>query len=186
MRRRVQGLPARRPPSAIADLRSGLCSVVTGTAPTLSADGRTLAYVARDSGEFALMIGPTTGLQSAVLRTTMRLDAPALTTDAARVTWQMMPRDDWEIYVADVADQGCATNGGSRARFSTTCCRVSLRAIESSQWSASRGIAVRTCTTSRQHHHPIRSQRPACSTTIRSARSRRSISGRPVRTARSC
>ena len=94
-----------RPPSAfgIADLRSGRVSVVTGTAPTLSADGRTLAYVAREGAEFALMIGPTTGMQSTVLRTTLRLDAPALTADGARVTWQMMPRDDWEIYVADVA-----------------------------------------------------------------------------------
>lgn len=93
-----------RPPSTfgIADVRSNLVSVVTGTAPTLAADGRTLAYVARDGNEFALMAGPTIGLQSAVLRTSMRLDAPSLAHDGTRIAWQMMPRDDWEIYVADL------------------------------------------------------------------------------------
>src|SRR5262249_32459941 len=45
----------------------------------------------------------TTGLQIAVKRTTLRMDAPALSADGGRVAWQMMPRDDWEIFVADVA-----------------------------------------------------------------------------------
>jgi peptidase M28-like protein len=96
---------AARPPStfAIVDLRSKRVSVVSGTAPTMSADGRTLAYVARDGSEYNLMVGPTTGMQVAVKRTTSRIDAPALSADGARVTWQMMPRDDWEIFVADVA-----------------------------------------------------------------------------------
>jgi hypothetical protein len=94
-----------RPPSTfgVADLRSGRVSLVTGTAPTLAPDGRTLAYVAHDGNDFALMAGPTIGLQVAVLRTSMRLDAPALSRDGTRIAWQMMPRDDWEIYVADLA-----------------------------------------------------------------------------------
>jgi hypothetical protein len=50
-----------------------------------------------------MMAGPTIGLQSVVLRTSMRLDAPALSRDGTRIAWQMMPRDDWEIYVADLA-----------------------------------------------------------------------------------
>jgi hypothetical protein len=102
--------PAPRPPAtfAIADLRSNRVSVISGSAPTLSADGRTLAYVARDGAEFSLMIGPTTGLQVPVLRTTSRLDAPALSADGGRVAWQMMPHDDWEIYAADVAGPALA------------------------------------------------------------------------------
>jgi hypothetical protein len=97
-----------RPPQppmtfAIVDLRSKRVSVVPGSAPTLSADGSTLAYVARDGGEYSLMVGPTTGLQVPVKRTRMRIDAPALSADGGRVAWQMMPRDDWEIFIADVA-----------------------------------------------------------------------------------
>jgi peptidase M28-like protein len=94
-----------RPPSTfgIADVSARRVSVVTGTAPALSGDGRTLAYVARDGAEYTLMVGPATGLQTAVFRTAMRIDAPALTEDGARIAWQMMPRDDWEIFVAEVA-----------------------------------------------------------------------------------
>jgi Tol biopolymer transport system component len=111
---RAGGAVPPRPPStfAIVDLASKRVSVVPGTAPTLSADGRTLAYVARDGAEFNLMVGPTTGLQVTVKRTTQRLDAPALSADGARVAWQMMPRDDWEIFVADVA--GSALTGERR------------------------------------------------------------------------
>jgi hypothetical protein len=96
---------AARTPStfAIVDLRSKRVSVVSGTAPTLSADGKTLAYLARDGNEYSLMVGPTTGMQVPVKRTTLRMEAPALSADGGRVTWQMMPRDDWEIFVADVA-----------------------------------------------------------------------------------
>ncbi|HEV3060969.1 MAG TPA: M20/M25/M40 family metallo-hydrolase [Vicinamibacterales bacterium] len=111
---RAGGAAPPRPPStfAIVDLASKRVSVVPGTAPTFSADGRTLAYVARDGAEFNLMVGPTTGLQVTVKRTTQRLDAPALSADGARVAWQMMPRDDWEIFVADVA--GSALTGERR------------------------------------------------------------------------
>ena len=52
---------------------------------------------------YSLMVGPTTGMQVPVKRTTSRIDAPALSSDGGRVAWQMMPRDDWEIFVADVA-----------------------------------------------------------------------------------
>jgi len=72
-----------------------------GSAPTLSADGRTLAYVARNGAEYALMVGPTTGVQTAVKRTLLQLDAPALSADGGRVAFQQMLQDDWEIFVAD-------------------------------------------------------------------------------------
>jgi hypothetical protein len=95
---------ARTPSTfGIVDLRSKRVSVVSGTAPAVSADGRTLAYVARDGNEYNLMVGPTTGMQVPIKRTTSRIEAPALSADGGRVAWQMMPRDDWEIFVADVA-----------------------------------------------------------------------------------
>ena len=47
------------------------------------------------------MVGPTTGIAAQVKRTTLRLDAPAVSADGSRIAYQMMPRDDWEIFVAD-------------------------------------------------------------------------------------
>jgi Tol biopolymer transport system component len=93
---------APSPPAfAIVDIATRKVSVVAGSAPTLSADGSTLAYVARSGPEYSVMVGPTTGAQAAVKRTTLRLDAPALSADGRRLAYQMMPRDDWEIFVAD-------------------------------------------------------------------------------------
>jgi hypothetical protein len=46
------------------------------------------------------MAGPTTGLQTTVKVTVNRLDAPALSADGARIAYQQMVQDDWEIFVA--------------------------------------------------------------------------------------
>ena len=86
---------------AIVDITSRTVTTVVGSAPSLSGDGRTLTYITRTGPEYRVMVGPTTGTQAAVKRTTLRLDAPALSADGRRVAFQMMPRDDWEIFVAD-------------------------------------------------------------------------------------
>jgi hypothetical protein len=83
------------------DVATRKVSVVAGTAPSLSADGKTLAYVGRSGSEFTLMIGPPAGVQTAVKTTSQRLEAPALSADGSRVAYQMMPVDDWEIFVAN-------------------------------------------------------------------------------------
>jgi hypothetical protein len=94
--------PAGVPPAfAIVDIATRKVTVVTGSAPSLSGDGRTLTYIARTGPEYSVMVGPTTGAQAAVKRTTERLDAPALSADGSRLAYQVMPRDDWEIVVAD-------------------------------------------------------------------------------------
>jgi Tol biopolymer transport system component len=85
----------------IVDLAKGRVSVIAGTAPTLSADGKTIAYVNRSGAESSsLMLGPVTGTHGAIRKIAARLDAPALSTDGSRVAYQRMDRDDWEIYVA--------------------------------------------------------------------------------------
>ena len=94
---------ATAPRFAIVDIATRKVSVVAGSAASLSADGRTLTYIARNGPEYSLMAGPTTGTQTAVKRTPHRLDAPALSADGGRIAYQMMPRDDWEIFVADRA-----------------------------------------------------------------------------------
>ncbi len=98
---RVVAVPVQ-PTFAIADLASGHAAIVVGTAPTLSADGKTLAYVARNDATYELMVGPTLGVQTAVKSTSERIDAPTLSADGRRIAWQMMPRDDWEIFIGDL------------------------------------------------------------------------------------
>jgi len=90
-----------QPSFAIVDLSSHRISTVIGMAPALSADGKTLAYIARDETGYDLMIGPIVGAQTSVKRTTLRLDAPALSADGSRVAYQQMLEHDWEIFVAD-------------------------------------------------------------------------------------
>ena len=92
---------AAPPVFAIVDIATRRVSTIVGSAPSLSGDGRTLTYVTRNGPEYSVMVGPTTGTPAAVKRTLQRLDAPALSADGSRLAYQMMPRDDWEIFVAD-------------------------------------------------------------------------------------
>jgi hypothetical protein len=95
------GRASATPTFAIVDVATRKVSLVTGSAPALSGDGKTLAYVARSGPEYSLMVGPTTGMQTAVKQTSQRIDAPALSADGSRLAYQMMPREDWEIFVAN-------------------------------------------------------------------------------------
>ena len=98
------GTPERRPPvyGRIA-LPSGEPRIIEGavTPPAFSADGSTLAYVARDGRTSQLMIQSGHETARVILGTYDRLDAPSLSADGARVTFQRMPREDWEVFVAD-------------------------------------------------------------------------------------
>jgi peptidase M28-like protein/WD40 repeat protein len=84
---------------AIVELKTRRVSTMNGTAPALSGDGKTLAYVVRADGGYQLMAGPTIGSQTTIKTTTARLDAPALSSDGSRVAYQQMVHDDWEIFV---------------------------------------------------------------------------------------
>ena len=95
------GANAAPPTFAIVDVATRKVTTIVGSAPSLSGDGRLLTYVTRTGPEYSVMVGPTAGTQMAAKRTMMRLDAPALSADGSRVAYQMMPRDDWEIFVAD-------------------------------------------------------------------------------------
>lgn len=97
------GAPARGPLHGSIDVRSGAVATFedASTAPAFSADGRTLAYISRDGATSRLMIRPADAPAKAILTTTDRLDAPALSPDGSRVAFQRMLRDDWEIYVSD-------------------------------------------------------------------------------------
>ena len=94
--------PVPVPPTfAIVDVATRKVTTVVGSGPSLSGDGKTLTYITRNGPEYNVMAGPTSGTQIAVKRTTQRLDAPALSADGSRLAYQMMPADDWEIFIAD-------------------------------------------------------------------------------------
>jgi hypothetical protein len=92
-----------RPNYAVADLTSGRVTTIRGSALTLSADGKTLAYVGRDGASNAVFAGPTLGPQVAVVRTAERIDAPALSPDGKRLAWQQFVHENWEVFVAEFA-----------------------------------------------------------------------------------
>jgi hypothetical protein len=97
-------------PAATAPAVFGVLSVsdrrattVTGTAPSFSGDGRSLTYIAREGNENQVMVAPAgdPGRGAIAYQGTERLDAPSLSKDGGRVLFQMMPKEDWEIYVAN-------------------------------------------------------------------------------------
>lgn len=95
--------PAAPPPPptfGIVDLASRRVSIVTGTSPSLSEDGKTIAYVTTSRAESALRVGPVLEKQAAIKKLAGRLDAPALSADGSRVAYQRMDQHDWEIYIA--------------------------------------------------------------------------------------
>ena len=76
-------------------------SIAASTPPVFSADGKTLAYISRDGATSTLMVRSGRSAPVAVLTTTDRIDAPALSPDGSRIAYQRMLRDDWEIFVSD-------------------------------------------------------------------------------------
>ncbi|CAN5890115.1 hypothetical protein BH23GEM9_BH23GEM9_01540 [soil metagenome] len=89
---------------AIEDLRSATVHPFSGTGVTVSADGGSVAWVGRDGGSNAIMIVAAEGALTPrpVVRSADALQAPALSASGRMLTYQGMPREDWEIYVVDV------------------------------------------------------------------------------------
>jgi Tol biopolymer transport system component len=94
------GAPAQFGLLSIADART---TMVQGTSPAFSGDGASFAYVVRQGNEGRVMVAatgdPANG--TVVRKGTERVDAPALSHDGSRVAYQLMPREDWEIYTAN-------------------------------------------------------------------------------------
>jgi hypothetical protein len=90
-------------PFGIVTLPDGAWTAIEGTSPAFSADGRSFVYIARTPAESRILVAPTANPSSptVVRKGPERVDAPALSRDGARVAFQMMPREDWEIYVVN-------------------------------------------------------------------------------------
>ncbi len=98
---RAGGAGAPAASFGILSLADGHSTMINGSAPAFSRDGATLAYVAREGAEVRLMRAPTADPSHAtvVRKGPERIDAPAVSPDGSRLAFQMMPADDWEIYV---------------------------------------------------------------------------------------
>jgi hypothetical protein len=75
------------------------------TAPALSADGSTLAFIGRDGADYQVEVlrlgaGAPTQQPTVVTRSTMQLGAPALSPTGATVAFEGMPLHDWEVFLA--------------------------------------------------------------------------------------
>lgn len=85
---------------AVAD---GTVTSIDGSAPSFSADGDTLVYLTRLADETQIMAAsPATPSRAVVVRKGReRIDAPAVSPDGTRIAFQMMPKEDWEIYIVN-------------------------------------------------------------------------------------
>jgi Tol biopolymer transport system component len=99
---------AQPPTFGVLSLADSKLTTLTGTAPSFSGDGRSLVYIARDAANHQLIVADVAAPDAgkAVRESVDRLDAPALSRDGSRVVFQMMPKDDWELFVLNRAGGG--------------------------------------------------------------------------------
>ena len=84
----------------IRALPSGESRSFDGVQHAISADGSAVAFVTRGATENTVSVVPVGGgAPRVVARTTLPVANPALSPDGRRVAYQMMPREDWELYV---------------------------------------------------------------------------------------
>src|SRR5690606_21633527 len=93
--------PAPPPTFGVILLSEGRGITAEGSSPSFSGDGRTLAYVARSDDVSRILAGHARDPRAAaeVRRGPERVDAPALSHDGSQLAFQMMAREDWEIYI---------------------------------------------------------------------------------------
>ncbi|HWO88301.1 MAG TPA: M20/M25/M40 family metallo-hydrolase [Gemmatimonadales bacterium] len=84
---------------------AGASRTFEGVQPSISADGSTLTFVARDSGRSAIAVMNLASdtAPRLVVRAAQRvgLANPAPSPDGRQVVFQMMLREDWELYLAE-------------------------------------------------------------------------------------
>ena len=78
----------------------GHTTTIAGASPAFSGDGASFSYVAREGNETRLMAAATAAPDAgiAVRRGPEPIDAPAFSPEGRRIAFQMMSKDDWEIY----------------------------------------------------------------------------------------
>lgn len=94
--------PAGQARVVVRDLRTGAERTFDGRAPRLSADGSAAVFLAAEGGETLVRVVALAGGEPVtVVRTTLPVAEPALSPDGRTVAYQMMPREDWEIFLVE-------------------------------------------------------------------------------------
>ncbi len=104
------GGPGAAAAFGLLSLTDGRTTTFNGSAPTFSRDGSSVAFVTRDGADTRLMIARIADLAHpmAIRTGTERIDAPTWSPDGNKVAFQMMPDDDWEIFVIGADGSGQA------------------------------------------------------------------------------
>ena len=90
---------------------------MTGSGATISADGRTVAWLNRNGDVCELTTAAVAGAGAPkVVRSERRIDAPGPLARRHAVAYQAMTNIDWEIYVADQAGTHSAVDARHSAR----------------------------------------------------------------------
>lgn len=99
------GQPGPPPTFAIVNLAAKTTRVMQGAQVAISANGQSIAWVARGADQsYSLNMSAPLGDKATVVRTGReRINAPALSPDGAQVAYEFMANTDWEIYVSDAA-----------------------------------------------------------------------------------
>jgi hypothetical protein len=100
--RPAAGMTQAAPPQifGLISTADGHATTIAGTSPAFSNDGASFSYVAREGNEIRLMAAATTAPDTgiAVRKGPELMDAPAFSPDGRQIAFQMMSKDDWEIY----------------------------------------------------------------------------------------
>jgi hypothetical protein len=86
----------------VRDLSDATTRTFPARSYSIAANGSAIAFVQRESGTNVLTtLRLVADAQPAtVLRSTLPIDNPALSPDGSQVVYQMMPRENWELYLA--------------------------------------------------------------------------------------
>jgi Tol biopolymer transport system component len=87
----------------LVSLSEPAITLVEGSSPAFSADGRSIVWVRQADGSTQLLAAASSAPRDAtVVRAGAEpVDFPALSPDGGRVAFQMMPEHDWEIHVVN-------------------------------------------------------------------------------------
>jgi Tol biopolymer transport system component len=86
----------------VFDLQSRTTRYISGTSPSVAANGSALAFLSRNGAETIIKVLPLSSNDTAVTvrRSTDSIAAPAISPSGRTVAYQAMADHDWEIYAA--------------------------------------------------------------------------------------
>jgi hypothetical protein len=94
---------ARAATFGVLSIVDGRVATIMGSSPSFSGDGASFTYLSRDASDHRVMVATTADPSTAAIvrKGSERVAAPALSRDGRRVAFQMMTREDWDIYTVN-------------------------------------------------------------------------------------